>query len=341
MDKLNVKLALDSGAHSLYKLVFSRSDSGEKILREHVSFEYVSSEQFKKYLDGYIAFLHKEGKAFDFYVNLDIIMSAEKSWEVQGIMEQAGLHPLPVFHLNEPWEFWKKYVDKYDYVGLGGLGQDIPMDRFMPFGDKAFDYILDKKNGGKPRVKIHGFAVNAVDVLKRYPYYSIDASSWTTFSRNGVICVPVPIWKNKKVIGFDYLKPPYAVPVGDRSQHKTRHLINQFELPKRVIEQYVRDNGFELDSIKDYWARDILNIKFYLGVEKAIKELYKEKWNFEEGGNLYFAGQPAAGSTLFTLKRISVLFPEGIRYLPTYFYKKHMSDLMTLKRSSSRKRFVN
>jgi hypothetical protein len=280
-------------------------------------------------------FLLERGKDFDFYVNLDIIMSAEKSIEVQKIMEREGLTPLPVFHLNEPWEYWKRYADSYSYIGLGGLGQDIPMERFMPFGDKAFKYIMDK---GRPRVKVHGFAVNAVAMLKRFPYYSVDASSWTTFARNGVICIPVPIWKNRNVIGFTYLKPPYAVPVGDRSMHKTKHLTNQFELPKRVIEQYIRDCGFEPEQAKEYWVRDIINIKFYLGIERELKDYYAERFNFPEGGNVYLAGQPSASSTIPSFRRISTHFPEGVKYLPTFFYKKHMSILLDLQKTVERRR---
>lgn len=326
---MKLKLALDSGAHSYYKLVASRTSDGRKIEREHVSFDYVNSLKFQTYLGNYIAFLQDFGSEYDFYVTLDIIMSGELTWDIQKTMEQEGLNPVPVFHLNEPWKYWEKYIDNYDYIGLGGLGQDIPVERFRPFGDKAFSKIWDKK--GPPKNKIHGFAVNSTAVLLRYPYYSVDASSWTAFARNGVVCIPVPTWSHGKITGYDYLKPPYSMPCGSRSTHKNKHLLNQCGLSQDVAEEYVRYCGFELDQTEEYWVRDIINIKYYLGMERSIKEIYEERWGFGEGGNLYFAGQPSAACTLPSLRRILDAFPEGLKCLPSYYYKRHTEDLLKLK----------
>jgi hypothetical protein len=310
-------------------LVASRTSDGRKIEREHVTFDYVNSKRFQVYLGNYIEFLKEFGEQFDFYVSLDIIMSAELSWDVQKTIESEGLNPLPVFHLNEPWKYWERYIDQYEYVGLGGLGQDIPVERFRPFGDKAFKYIWDKK--GPPRVKVHGFAVNSTAVLLRYPYYSVDASSWTAFARNGVVCIPVPKWSHRKIVGYDYLKPPYSMPCGSRSLHKNKHLANQCDLSQKVAEEYIQSNGFTINDTEEYWVRDILNIKYYLGMEKAIKEIYEDRWGFGQGGNLYLAGQPSAASTLSSLKRVIAAFPEGINCLPSYYYRRHTEDLLRLK----------
>lgn len=331
---MKLNLACDSGAHSLYKLVFSKTSDGKKIEREHVTFDYVGEKKFQNYLGAYIDFLKEFGDEFDFYVSLDIIMSAELSLSVQKEIEEEGLHPVPVFHLNEPWKYWKHYTDKYDYIGLGGLGQDIPVERFRPFGDKAFNHIWDKK--GPPRVKVHGFAVNSTAVLLRYPYYSVDASSWTAFARNGVVCIPVPKWSHGKVVGYDYLKPPYSMPCGSRSTHKNKHLFNQCDLSQKVAEEYINLNGFTIDQTEEYWVRDILNIKYYLGMEKSVKEIYEERWGFGNGGNLYFAGQPSAASTMESLRRVVSAFPEGINCLPSYYYKRHTEDLLRLKMTRRR-----
>ena len=36
---------------------------------------------------------------------------------------------------------------------------------------------------GKPLVKIHGLGINSFNIWKRYPFYSVDASSWTMGAR--------------------------------------------------------------------------------------------------------------------------------------------------------------
>lgn len=40
--------------------------------------------------------------------------------------------------------------------------------------DNCFSIITKKK----PLIKIHGFGVNAFWIWERYPFYSVDATSW-------------------------------------------------------------------------------------------------------------------------------------------------------------------
>ena len=56
----------------------------------------------------YIAFIKKNKKYIETYAVLDVIGSAEKTWENQRIMEKAGLSPLPCFHFGEGVKWLKK-----------------------------------------------------------------------------------------------------------------------------------------------------------------------------------------------------------------------------------------
>ena len=118
---------------------------------------------------------------FDCYANLDVIGDSEGTLKNQQILEDMGLKPLPVFHVNEDWKYLEHYLDKYDYVALGGL---VPyqkyIKRIMPWLIKAFRMLPKGK-------RYHGFGTTGWTVLKSFPWYSVDSSSWCSGYRFGSV----------------------------------------------------------------------------------------------------------------------------------------------------------
>lgn len=322
---MSLSIALDSGAHSIYNMMFA-GVAGVKGLasRLYSNYQYADSPKFKKYLENYIEFLHNNKDNFSFYVSLDIIFNPEKSWEVLKYLESNGLKPLPVFHFGEDFSWLKKYIDNYEYIGVGGLGQDITVMKYINFGDQVFKYI--KGSDGRPVVKTHGFAINATLLLRRYQWYSVDASSWTAFARNGVICLPRPIWKKRKVIRYNYLTRPVPIPITERSETKLNHYLHQVDISKQVINDYLQICKFTAEEARNqYYVRDMINLRLYKNMETSLKVYYKDL-NGWDGGNIYFAGQPSCSVTVENLNRIVDYFNHDIKFLPSFFYKRHVQD---------------
>jgi len=92
-------------------------------------------------------------------------------------MEKAGLIPLPTFHFKSPLEELERLLTMYKYIALGGL---VPLathkEVLRKWLDTCFSIIKNK-------VKVHGFGVNARWAWKRYPFYSVDSTSWLSGSR--------------------------------------------------------------------------------------------------------------------------------------------------------------
>ena len=139
-------------------------------------------------IDDYISFIYKHKEAIEEYANLDVIGDANASWKNQLIMEEAGLHPLPVFHSGEPVKFLHTYIEKYAYICFGGMvkGSNAQLkywlDRYFP---------LTCNSNGTPKVKVHGFGLTALPLVYKYPWYSIDSSSWQLRgSAYGLVDVP-------------------------------------------------------------------------------------------------------------------------------------------------------
>ena len=171
-----LSLFIDSGAHSFWNAYINTA--GNTKTSAVYDFSFFDSEIFKTYLDNYIKFLVEYKDQFDIYVNLDVIKNAEKTWEIQQYMESFGLSPLPVYHIGEDVKWFKMYMDKYDYIAVGGLGsKSMSKATYVRyFGDEVFSLVCDTPDR-MPRVKIHGFALTAPDLMSRYPWYSVDSVS--------------------------------------------------------------------------------------------------------------------------------------------------------------------
>lgn len=153
-------------------------------------------------IDAYIAFIFANAEYIDHYVNLDVIPgsfgvvptqaeveeSARQSWENFLYMESHGLKPMPVFHMGESFK-WLLMMTTHgcDYIGISPAN-DRPTAQKRQWLDRVFTALA--RRDGTPGVKTHGLGVTAIPLLTRYPWYSVDSSSWTTASARGVLFVP-------------------------------------------------------------------------------------------------------------------------------------------------------
>lgn len=162
----SLRVSIDSGAHSLYNK-YTRG--------KERSFDFYESDEFWKFVDGYASFIKEHKDEISLYVSVDVIFNAPLSWKVQKYLEDTHkLNPLPVFHVGEDFKWLKKYIDNYDYIGLGGLGQTTSKTMWIKgMGDPAFSMICDDK--GYPRVKTHGFAMTSPELIIDYPWASVDS----------------------------------------------------------------------------------------------------------------------------------------------------------------------
>lgn len=338
MERLRV--ALDSGAFSLYNMKFAPSKKGMESDKDLANYDYFKTAEFKEYLEAYIEYVLEHEHKLDMYVAMDIIYNAKASWEVMQYMETCGLLPVPVFHYGEPWKYLERYLDNYEYVGVGGLGQRTSVQSYITFGDEIFKRVCDKH--GRPRNKMHGFAMTSVQLMKRYPWYSCDSSTWTSLSRNGWARFP----RLTKAGKYDWLRKPISWRFTERSRHAPVHIDKQSELSKLYMEKYLAEMfQFTLEDVSTgYFGRDVCNAGHTFLLAVALKKYYKEKWDFEEGANIYIAGHPGCGMSVGVVRREMTwaarpLPPdEPVRYLGSFFYPKETNILFEAMKPSKRRR---
>lgn len=243
------KLFLDSGAFSLYTL---------KAKKEGLGYSFYETDEFWKYVDDYCLLIKKNKAKFSIFVTVDVLFKPKLSWKVFNyIRDVYKITPLPVFHfpkLHRTQEFqydgnfnqsgfkWlKKYMDNCEYLGLGGLGVEITKRQFIPYADRVFKLLCDNK--GTPRWKVHGFAMTSLELMIRYPWASVDSSSFQIEAGFGTInCPPI---KGQK---YEWLKQNQRVCLSPLSasskkyEHYNIHLDNNSfvnEQEKENIKKYI------------------------------------------------------------------------------------------------------
>jgi len=131
-------------------------------------------------IDEYCQYIKTNHKTIENYFSLDEIGSAENSYHNLKKMERAGLKPIPAFHTNEGFDWLKRYISEgYKYIALGGVAQLRNRTKILSWLKSCFSLIPSD-------VKVHGFAITSPFLVKKFPFYSIDSSSWAKGGRFGV-----------------------------------------------------------------------------------------------------------------------------------------------------------
>lgn len=225
-------------------------------------------------LDNYAKFCLKHRDKIDYYINLDAIPksdseahrreAAEQTWKNQLELESYGLTPLPVFHKGEPEEFLERYIDKYDYICLGGLVADSVLTN-EEFFERVWDQYLTKADG-TPKVRVHAFGMTSRPNMFAYPWFSVDSTTWLVHAKIGQIDIP------RKINGrYDYNVKPHTIMVSDKSTAKQfygQHLDTLPESTREMMAEYLATRDMTLEQVSTHavW-RFAANMDYWIGVQ--------------------------------------------------------------------------
>ena len=128
-------------------------------------------------VDRYAEYIHRTNDYWTVNSCLDAIGDAQGSWDNLKALESQGCNVAPVFHCREDVSWLVKYLDHgYDYILLGGMVPESTRWLHDWLDWLWGDYLTN--DDGTPRVKVHGFGLTDQFLMFRYPWYSVDSSSW-------------------------------------------------------------------------------------------------------------------------------------------------------------------
>lgn len=262
--EFEVQLMLDSG-------VFSAWGRGETLK-----------------IKDYIKYVKKHKEYIYSYVNMDIVpnasddkgsppthketeRSAKQSYKNFVKMKDAGLNPIPVFHQGEPFEWLERLLNEgEEYIGISTWKTNITQEAQQKWLDQVFTLLTDAS--GKPLCKTHGFGISAPRLVIRYPWFTLDSTTWALGSGYGKIYAP--IYTNGKP---DYWQPalniimsgvPQSTKAASKMQFENLGETTQ-ECIRRFVEEEVGSTIAEVRNIP-YVRRKALII-YYLKMCAALK----------------------------------------------------------------------
>lgn len=205
-------------------------------------------------VEEYAKYILKNKDIIHLAANLDDLHKRESlTWANQKALESliAPMPVLPVFHTREDPAWLKKYMDAgYDYIALGGMVPESKQWLRSWLDDVWGNYLVDAR--GRPRIKVHGFGLTTFDLMLRYPWFSVDSTSWVLAGRYGLI------WY------VDDEGDPVRLYISDQSPKRKdwdSHYDSLSPIHKAKLQQQIELRGFKVDELRSiYWKRDLFNI---------------------------------------------------------------------------------
>jgi hypothetical protein len=139
-------------------------------------------------LEAYCDYIRRNGDILRIASVLDGIGDPLKTYQNQKAMEANGVQVLPCFHYGEDERYLEYYVANYEYITLGGM---VPINKqqLRMWLDRIWPRYLCHRDG-LPKIKVHGFGLTRVELMARYPWYSVDSSSWVQSAGTGAVMIP-------------------------------------------------------------------------------------------------------------------------------------------------------
>ncbi len=189
---------------------------------------------------------------------LDGIGDPQLTWENQVYMERAGAAPLPCFHFGEDERYLEHYVRNYSYITIGGMVRKR-VDDVIKWLDHIWPkYMLD--GSGRPRLKVHAFGITTERIMERYPWFSVDSSSWIQAASFGSI--------------YTAEFGPVAISSKSPSRHDWgRHFTTLPPLEQQALVDLLVRDGFDPARLAEvYQSRAAYNMLGYVKLNKVLDD---------------------------------------------------------------------
>lgn len=272
LDTFPETITLDGGGHTLevYAIDWGRQ-------RGVGRWAYFDSEEHSQYLQNYASLVREFEDVLDWYSNVDATGNVEITQRNQKVLEREyDLHPVPVFHEGSDFKELERLIRSgYEMVILGGMAfhRKAQVVRWL---DEVFGRIC-KTPPRLPRVKLHGHQVTDPHLILRYPWWSVDGSSWNLDGACGNIVMP---HKRGGIFVFD--EGSYKLGIKEEYRYEPPGHLCYWSMSKAeraVVREWLEEVGVPLGRIggegdgviNNHYLRRQANLYFYQRVASAAR----------------------------------------------------------------------
>lgn len=140
----------------------------------------ISKIKMEEFVERYIEHIKKHKIKHYFEMDVDSIFGYEqvKIWRNK-IEKAVGIQSIPVWHKTRGIDDFKRLVDEYSYISIGGFAIRELKPKEYPAVKKMVIYAREKD------VKVHGLGFTNIKYLLDFPFYSVDSASWSLSAVRG------------------------------------------------------------------------------------------------------------------------------------------------------------
>ena len=210
-------------------------------------------------VDSYASFINEYKDVFTCISNLDDTSKNEKkSYDNQKALESLGCSPCPVFHTHEDPKWLKKYIDEgYEYIFIGGMVPETTK-WLRVWLDDLFDKYLTNTDG-TPNVKLHGFGLTDQNLMFRYPWHSVDSTSWLMTGIFGGCVFQT---------GRGIIKVTFSNESPDLKKGTSWHYKHLCKLEKAQVDKWLEPFGITAEQCGEHYSyRDAVNAATFQNME--------------------------------------------------------------------------
>lgn len=293
--KDNRKIFLDSGAFSMFTL-------GKQV-------------DLRKYAE----FIYRNRNTLDVISNLDAIGSkdaspeqaeetARKSYEnlkqLEAWLKPQNIVVHPVHHVRDPDHWLEKYLEEgYDYIFIGGMVPETSVYLDQRLDDLWKNYLQNPDKTA--RVKVHGFGLTTEKLMFKYPWFSVDSTSWVMTAMFGSVLMDLTHHGIQRIVKIDFseksskqnndnswhyyrLKPWEKEIIDLKLEEEEAKRIKHPEEEAKMEEVLGFKQGYNVKSLAEsYGWRDHWNINYFnraqsRAVEKSLVDQVTIPWTKHE-----------------------------------------------------------
>lgn len=172
-------ITIDSGAHSFFGYLENVAAAHQK--KKGKDEMPCPHEYFSKYLN----WIKNNYDKISYFAELDIgeIVGLDQVKEWRNVLKEHGVYDkcITVMHSNMTWADFIELLDDSEskYIALEGLrGKKVN----LPYS-KMLKECYERK------ISVHGFALTSDTIVKKYPFTTVDSTTWTSIIRYGSLLV--------------------------------------------------------------------------------------------------------------------------------------------------------
>jgi len=220
---------VDSGAHSFFAMT-----AGIGFPMAAAKSRSINQKKPDFYVRRYIEWIQQRFEYFDYFVELDIqeLVGYDRVRLWRDWYEKAGIAKKMIwcYHNSNSQKEFEEMVDKVPsrYVGIEGVRNNrapLPYNTFI-------------RHAYENKCRIHGFAMVKPVYLNRYPFYSVDSSTWSYIDRTGIRFAH---YKGKLI----NMRDERGVKNYFNAEQRSRQMIDAMGVNEKMYTEYWKQRGIE------------------------------------------------------------------------------------------------